>query len=256
MDHYPPIILSRRGLSWTAVHGLVTVIAIPSFHPQPVPRPRLRREEPRIRRVVLDLVPQPVHELLEELPVAAAAPPPDVREQPFGGDHVARVRQQDLHQPHLELGEAQRLAFVDAQCVRLEVEAQAPGGQLLSIAANGQVDVWRAAVSPAARDGAPLLRANAPDLPLTGIAFAGNVTAGEPLSGVLALGNQAGTLRLWDLGSRTLITLPKTGHTLGNLSLASAPDGNFFIAIFEMCALAAQRHERVDFDNAQSAIVA
>ena len=82
----------------------------------------------RLRGIGLDLVSQPVHQLLQQLPVAAAATAPDVHQQAFGADHVAGVGDQDLQQPRLELGEPQRRRLADAQRQALEVEAERPGG--------------------------------------------------------------------------------------------------------------------------------
>src|SRR5437763_13979621 len=69
-----------------------------------------------------------MHQLLQELAVAAAAMPPHLSEQPLRIDRVAGVREQHLEQPRLGLREAHRLSGADAYGVLLEVEADAPGG--------------------------------------------------------------------------------------------------------------------------------
>jgi hypothetical protein len=70
-----------------------------------------------------------VHELLEQLPVAAAAVAPDLHQQALGVDAVAGVGQQHLQQAQLELGKPYRRAFPDGHGVLLEVEAEPSGRQ-------------------------------------------------------------------------------------------------------------------------------
>ena len=95
-----------------------------SIHQHPVAGAGLRLQVTRAGRIAFDLLAQAMHQLLQQLAVAAAATAPDVREQALGADDVARVRDQDLHQARLELRELQRRRVADAQLVRLEVEAE------------------------------------------------------------------------------------------------------------------------------------
>ena len=80
---------------------------------QRVSRSRLRAQVLRRGGVLFYLLPQSVHQLLQQLPVATASMTPDVRQQPLGADDVSRIRHQDLQQPRLELRELDRRRIAD-----------------------------------------------------------------------------------------------------------------------------------------------
>ena len=67
--------------------------ADPLVHYQLVPSPRSGLQKLGRGGINLDFLPQPVHELLEELPVAGIPVPPDLDEQPIGAHGVPRIRQ-------------------------------------------------------------------------------------------------------------------------------------------------------------------
>src|SRR5579862_880658 len=74
-------------------------------------------QQRRCRRVGLDFLPQPVHQLLQQLPVPAAAMAPHLGEQALGADAVAGARQQRLQQAQLEPGEPHGRGGADAHRV-------------------------------------------------------------------------------------------------------------------------------------------
>jgi hypothetical protein len=49
-------------------------------------------------RIVLDLLPQPMDELLEQLPVAGATVTPDMDQEAIGADRAAGTREEHLQQ--------------------------------------------------------------------------------------------------------------------------------------------------------------
>src|SRR6185295_10232708 len=55
-------------------------------------------QQPGSARISLELLAEPVYELLQELPVSAPPMTPDVREQPLCRNHVPRLCDEDLQQ--------------------------------------------------------------------------------------------------------------------------------------------------------------
>ena len=82
---------------------------------EPVTRTRIGLQVPRLGGILLDLLSQAVHQLLQQLAVAAAAMAPDVRQQSLGADDVAGVCHEDLQQARLELREPHGRGLADAQ---------------------------------------------------------------------------------------------------------------------------------------------
>ena len=76
-----------------------TAPQVASAH-QAVAGARLDLQVARLGGIGLDLLPEPAHELLQELPVAVAAMAPDMRQQSLRARDVTGVRDQDLQQPN------------------------------------------------------------------------------------------------------------------------------------------------------------
>jgi sulfate/thiosulfate-binding protein len=78
--------------------------------PRKPPRPACSRagrglQDLRQRRILLDLLPQAVHQLLEQLAVPGIAVSPDMHQQAVRAHGAPGVHQQHLQQPQLQLGE-------------------------------------------------------------------------------------------------------------------------------------------------------
>ena len=67
-----------------------------SIDPQHISDTRDGAEPARLLGVIADLLTQAVHQLLEQLPIAAAAMPPYMHQQPLGVHHLADVGQQQV----------------------------------------------------------------------------------------------------------------------------------------------------------------
>src|SRR5690606_21122008 len=90
---------------------------------------RYRLQELRSRGVCLDLASQPVHELLEKLPVAGASMSPDMRQQPIRAHGATRTGEQHLQQAQLQLGEPDYRSIADLHGMLIHVQRYAPGGE-------------------------------------------------------------------------------------------------------------------------------
>jgi hypothetical protein len=75
-----------------------------------------------LRGIALDLLPQAMNQLLEQLPVPDALITPDVMRQPFRRERVFRIDEQVLQQSKLQMGQANERAAADTHRLAVNVE--------------------------------------------------------------------------------------------------------------------------------------